>query len=175
MDLRFDFEKERKEYLGLTRKDTKKIYNTIIECYKEKLIKAPRKTLNFVIDIVLCNMNYYNKLGDLKKLNEIWGDNNFYIDINRSGFMEQVIDEEGNIEYGDDDLYFKDIMDTKNIEDISFSLKELIELCKKDDFYIRIYAQDKDDYETTVEIRPNKPFDMHSSIKQYLETIKREG
>ena len=69
----------------------------------------------------------------------------------------------------------KIIMDTKDIEDISFSLKELIELCKKDDFYIRIYAQDKDDYETTVEIRPNKPFDMHSSIKQYLETIKKEG
>lgn len=111
------------------------------------------------------------KIGDLKKLNEVWGDSNFYIDINRSEFMEQVVDDEGNIEYGDDDLYFKDIMDTKDIEDISFSLKELIELCKKDDFFIRIYAQDKDDYETTVEIRPNKPFDMHSSIKQYLEPM----
>ena len=162
---------ERKKYLGLTKVDTEKIYNEILEGYKQAIIKAPRDVFEYSIDIVLCNMNFYNKLGDLKKLNETWGDSNFFVDTTNSEYVKLYVDDEGNID-SDEGIYFKDAINIDEIKDISFSLKELTELCKKDNVFIRIYAREEENYETTVEIRPNKPFEMHDSVKEYLETVK---
>ena len=76
------------------------------------------------------------------------------------------------MEDNDNEIIFSDISSFNCIENISFSLKEMIELCKSDDFNIRIYANDNDQDETTIEIRPYKEFVMDKSIETYLETLK---
>ena len=171
MNLRFELEKERKEYLGLTETNTKKIYKIIIDAYNKILLKAPRNVMGYSIDIVICNMNFYNKLGDLEKLNETWGDNNFYVDTNNSVFVELLIDEDGNVD-SNKSIYFKDKININDIKDVSFSIKELIDLCQKDNRYLRICAQEGNEYETAIEINPSKSFEMNDSIKIYLETLK---
>ena len=171
MDFRDEIEKERKEFLGLNKLDTKKIFESIINFYKEKLIKSPRKIIGYAIDIVICNMNYYNKLGKLENLSKAWGDSNFYVDLRNSTFSEQSINELGDLE-GIESISFKDISELTEIENISFSLKEIIDLCKEYNISIKIYAQDKEDYETTLEISPYLPFTMNDSIKTYLNTLK---
>lgn len=172
MDMRFDFEKERKQFLNLTECDTKRIYTKILETYKQNVIHAPRKVVGYAIDIVLCNMNGYNRLGKLQDLNNTWGDNNFYVDLNNSIFLELMVNSLGYIETGFGGLSFKDIAELKkNIGNISLSIKEIIDLCKEDDFAISICARD-DDTETTIEIEPYKKFNMNESIKKYLETLK---
>jgi len=172
MNLKFEFENERKKHLGLTEFNTKKIYDIVISDYKKRLIKAPRKTIGFSIDLVLCNMNGYNKLGKLEELNKNWGDNNFYVDLNNSGLIELEINEEGNIESGFTDLPFKEIKEFKDIESISLSIKEIIELCQKDNFRIKLFAKGGYDDATTIEIEPYMSFEMDDNLKKYLDSLK---
>lgn len=68
-------------------------------------------------------------------------------------------------------MYFKDIDELKNIENVSFSLKELIDLCKSNDCQVAIYAKDEGT-ETTIEIEPYKKFNMNDSIEKNLKTVK---
>ena len=172
MNLKFEFDNERKKYLGLDECNTEKVYKTLIDYYKQKLLKAPRNIIGYSIDIVICNMNYYNKLGKLENLNKTWGDRNFYVDINNSALVEMIINKDGNMESSFTDMPFSKIKEFKDIDNISFSLKELIELCQKDNFNIKIYAKDSYDDQTTVEIESYMPFDMNESIEKYLETVK---
>lgn len=174
MSLKEDLEIKRKKLLGLNEINTNNVYKTIIDYYNKKITEAPRRVLSFSIDIVICNMNYYNRLGKLEELKQTWGDNNFYVDLNNSAFVKLEIDEDGNIDSTDDEIIFKDIDEFKNIDNISFSLTEIIELCKKDNFYIKILASDKEDYETTLEILPFKAFDLNESVRIYLETFEKE-
>lgn len=171
MNFNEKIQNERKKHLGLDKVDTEKVYTTIINCYKKKLIEAPREILGYSIDIVMCNMNYYNKLGDLKSLNNKWGDTNFYVDLRNSSFLEQGVDDEGNIE-SYDSIAFNDLKELKELEDMSYSLKEMIDLCKKDNFNIKIFADSKEDYETTIEITPYQSFEENNSINVYLDTLK---
>ena len=60
MNLKFEFDNERKKYLGLDECNTEKVYKTLIDYYKQKLLKAPRNIIGYSIDIVICNMNYYS-------------------------------------------------------------------------------------------------------------------
>lgn len=78
----------------------------------------------------------------------------------------------GDMDFNFTDIPFANVKEFESIEKISFSLKELIELCEKDNFNIRICA--KDDYEhiTTVEIEPYMPFELNDDLKTYLETVK---
>ncbi len=172
MSLKFEFENERKKVLGLTENNTKKIYDTFMNYYKELLINAPRNIIGYSIDIVLCNMNLYNRLGKLEEINEKWGDSNLYVDINNSSFVELHVEKNGDIESGFDDIQLKDIPNINEIEKISLSLKEIIELCKKDNLNIKIFAKDSFDYETTIEIEPYKPFEMSKDLKTYLDSVK---
>ena len=171
MTLKSEIEKERKNYLGLNELNTKKVYDTIINCYKKIIIEAPREVIDFSIDIVICNMNYYNKLGKLEELNKNWGDNNFYVDLRNSAYIGLEVQEDGNIENGNDTIEFKNISELNDIEKTAFSIKEIIDLCKKDDFSIRIYAKDDCNYETTLEISPHRRFEMCNSIETYLKTL----
>jgi hypothetical protein len=172
MSLREEIELERKKHLGLDEINTKKIYNIIIDYYKKKLIEAPREIIGYAIDIVVCNMNYYNKLGKLEDINSNWCDNNLYVDLKNSAFIGLEVQENGNIESNDEDIVLNDISEFKKIENVAFSLKEIIELCKKDNFSIRIYAKDDENYETTIEIDPYMAFNMNESIKSYLDSLK---
>ena len=108
MGFKEEIEKARKEKLGLDKVDTKKVFDSILSVYKEKVIDAPRNIMGYTIDIVICNMNKYNKLGSKEYLYSEWGDN-FYVDLNNSIFFEVEIDEDGDINNdNENELYFKD-------------------------------------------------------------------
>ena len=171
MDFKEDILKQRKEYLGLDKVLTKLIFEQIIDYYKNLVVKAPREVIGYTIDIVICNMNFYNKLGSLENLNKTWGDTNLYVDLNNSEFVSQTSNDD---EYEEiiEELSFRDISEFKEFKNISFSLKEMIELCRQYDFSLKILAKDDKDHETTLEISPYLPFAMNDNIKCYLETLK---
>ena len=89
----------------------------------------PKYIIDYVIDITICNMNNYNRLGKLD-------------DLNNSVFLGQEVDEDSYIESSDERIYFSDISEFSDIENVSFSIKEMIDLCMKDDFSIRIFTKD---------------------------------
>lgn len=171
MDFREEIKLERKKYLKLDKTDTKKIYNLIMDFYKEKLIVAPRNVVDYYIDIIVCNMNYYNKLGKIEELNERWGDSNFYVDLNNSVLVPSEVQEDGTIESSGNNIEFKENSKFQEIENISFSMKEMIDLCQKDNLCIRLCSKD-DEFESCVEIIPNRVFEMNEDIKKYLDTLK---
>ena len=172
MNLKEEMQEKRKNFLGLTEFNTEKVYNTIFEVYNEKLSEAPRNIIDFAINIVICNMNYYNRLGKIEELNRTWGDKNFYIDLKNSSFVQMEVNEDGEIEGNSQYLEFKNLDKLKCLDNISFSLKEFIELCKKDNFDIKLYSKEYDNYGTTIEITTYLPFKLNESIDKYLKTIK---
>lgn len=98
----------------------------------------------------------------------------FFIDISLSCFEENKVDAFGNIKDGADTnfLFFEDIEELKKIENISFSLKQLIDYCKEYNFEIILF--DSDEYsESTIYITPYLPYDPYDpDINQYLQSIK---
>lgn len=72
MDFKETILKARKEKLGLDIVDTQKIFNCILNVYKEKILTAPRNILGYTIMLSMCNMNHYNKLGSFKNLYNTW-------------------------------------------------------------------------------------------------------
>lgn len=163
-----EIENLRKRKLGLTRQDTRLILETIMLCYKNKVVKEPRTVMGYTVDIVFTNMSGFNKLGKIETLYEKWGDK-FFIDFNSSTFCKDEVDEDGNI-FCDSLEYFKNISELKQIKNISFSLKEMIELCKKRNVKIKIIASK--DLDSTIEIVPYEIFDSsEKSINTYLKEI----
>ena len=165
--------KARKEKLGLDKVDTKRVLDCILNAYKEIILDAPRNIIGYSIDIFISNMNNYNKLGNIENLYAKWGDN-FYVDLNNSVFFEMEVDEEGNLN-GDNEekVYFRDRDELKEIENISFSLKEVIDYCKENDFKIRLCGSDIYDSPTAVEIEPYESYDENNeSVNCYLNSIK---
>ena len=173
MGFKEEIEKARKEKLGLDKVDTKKVFDSIMSVYKEKVIDAPRNIMGYTIDLVICNMNKYNKLGNKEYLYSEWGDN-FYVDLNNSSFFEVEIDEDGDINHdNENELYFKDRSELKEIENISFSLKELISYCEKNNFKVRLCDNSPSNSPTTIEIEPYEPYNQNEkSINCYLKSIK---
>ena len=172
MDFRKEIEEERKKKLGLDRADTYMVYQILKEYYEKKIIDAKRNIVGYTIDLVICNMYGFNRLGSLEKLNETWGDGNFYIDLNNSGMISDEVTEDGDIDTGDEDISFESVENLKMLSDVSFSIKGLIELCERDDFGIKLLFKDKEDYSSVIEIQPFKPFEKNDNINKYLATLK---
>lgn len=172
MSLKNEIIVERKKRFGLNEIDTKKIYDKIFSYYKQIIVKAPRNIIDYVIDITICNMNNYNKLGNLEDLNRNWGDKNIFVDLKNSVFLGQEVDEDSYIQSSDDRICFSDISDFSDIENVSFSIKEMIELCEKDDFSIRIFTKDNSENPSAIEIEPHRRFEMTEDIKTYLDSLK---
>lgn len=80
MNIKNEIDNLRKNKLGLNNHDTKLIFNTIIDVYKSKIINENRNTIGYTINLVIANMNGYNRLGDVENINQKWGDI-FYIDL----------------------------------------------------------------------------------------------
>ena len=70
MNIKNEIDNLRKEKLGLNDHNTKLVLNTIIDVYKSKIINENRNTIGYTIDIVIANMNGFNKLGDVEKINQ---------------------------------------------------------------------------------------------------------
>lgn len=173
MNFKEELEKVRKEKLGLDKTDTNKIFYTILKCYKELVLNAKRDVMGYSIGIVLSNMNYYNKLGKIEYLYEKWGDN-FYIDMRNSVFLEMIVNSEGELE-SNNDVDFSNIKELNELESISFSLKELIELCKENNISIELFSQSESEPATCLEICPYEEYNPNeNSINLYLNTIKKK-
>lgn len=78
MNIKNEIDNLRKDKLGLNNHDTKLTFNTIIDVYKSKIINENRNTIGYITDFVIANMNGFNRLGDVEKINRKWGDI-FYI------------------------------------------------------------------------------------------------
>lgn len=89
--------------------------------YKSKIINENRNTIGYTIDLVIANMNDFNRLGDVKKINQKWGEI-FYIDLNNSSFCKEVINEDGDIICNDNYINFNDITELEKLNNVSFSL-----------------------------------------------------
>ena len=172
MSLKNEIIEERKKHLGLNETNTKMIYDKIISYYKKIIVQAPRYIIDYVIDITICNMNQYNRLGKIEDLNRNWGDRNIFIDLKKSVFLGQEVDEDSYIESSDEGIRFSDITGFSDIENISFSIKDMIELCEKDDFSIRIFTKDNSENPSAIEIEPHRRFEMTEDIKTYLDSVK---
>jgi len=117
-------------------------------------------------------MNNYNRLGKLDDLNRNWGDRNIFVDLKNSVFLGQEVDEDSYIESSDEGIRFSDITEFSDIENVSFSIKEMIELCMKDDFSIRIFTKDNSENPSAIEIESHRRFEMTEDIKMYLDSLK---
>lgn len=171
MNVKNEIDNLRKDKLGLNNHDTELILNTIIDVYKSKIINENRNTIGYSIDIVIANMNGFNRLGDVKKINKKWGDI-FYVDLNNSAFCKEVINEDGDIICNDKCINFNDITELKKINKVSFSLKDLITLCNEENINIKLFT--KEDYSTmtTLEMKLYENFDPNEdSINKYLSTV----
>ena len=111
-------------------------------------------------------------LGKLDDLNRNWGDRNILVDLKNSVFLGQEVDEDSYIESSDEGIRFSDISEFSDIENISFSIKEMIELCERDDFSIRIFTKDNSENPSAIEIEPHIRFEMTEDIKTYLDSVK---
>ena len=117
-------------------------------------------------------MNGFNKLGDIEHLYQRWGDI-FYLDFNNSVFCKDEVDDEGNI-ISDNNESFLNMKELFAIQNIALSLKEMIELCRKNDMNIKLFTKEDNSTETTVEIKPYEDFNPNEkSIKQYLSTLSK--
>lgn len=168
--LRAQIINERKTKLGLEKVDTKKIFDSIINYYRKKVTDAPRNIMGYSIDIAICNMNNYNKLGKIDNLYKEWGDN-FFIDLNNSAFVELEVNNDGNTE-SYEGIDFKDVSELNEVKNISFSLREFINLCKESDIKIKIYAKEDYDHITTLEITPYESFNMDDELNCYLKSTE---
>jgi len=172
MNFKEELEKERRAKLGLDKIDTKGIIDVILKYYKEQILNGKRELMGYSVGIVLSNMNYYNKLGTIEYLYEKWGDN-FYIDMRNSAFLEMIVNEEGELE-SNNQVYFSEIKELNELESISFSLKEMINLCKEYNFSIKLFSQSEAEPATCLEICPYEEYNPNeNSIVLYLNTIKK--
>ena len=171
MNIKNEIDNLRKEKLGLNDHNTKLVLNTIIDVYKSKIINENRNTIGYGIDLVIANMNGLNRLGDVEKINQKWGDI-FYIDLNNSAFCKEVINEDGDIICNDNCINFNDIIELEKLNNVSFSLKDLITLCNEENINIKLFT--KEDYSTmtTLEMKLYENFDPNEdSINKYLSTV----
>lgn len=171
MNVKNEIDNLRKDKLGLNNHDTELVLNTIIDVYKSKIINENRNTIGYTIDIVIANMSGFNRLGDVKKINQKWGDI-FYIDLNNSAFCKEVINEYGDIICNDNCINFNDITELEKINNVSFSLKDLITLCNEENINIKLFTKDDYSTTTTLEIKLYENFDPNEdSINKYLSTV----
>jgi len=98
---------------------------------------------------------------------------NFYIDMRNSAFLEMIVNEEGELE-SNNQVYFSEIKELNELESISFSLKEMINLCKEYNFSIKLFSQSEAEPATCLEICPYEEYNPNeNSIVLYLNTIKK--
>lgn len=170
MNIKNEIDNLRKDKLELNNHDTELVLNTIIDVYKSKIINENRNTIGYTIDLVIANMNGFNRLGDVKKINQKWGDI-FYIDLNNSVFCKEVISGDGDIICNDNCINFNDITELEKLNNVSYSLKDLITLCNEENINIKLFT--KEDYSTmtTLEMKLYENFDPNEySINKYLST-----
>ena len=125
----------RKENLKLNKKDTKLVFETLMKVYKSKIVNEARNIMGYTLDVVVANMNGFNRLGNSQNIYQKWGDN-FYIDFYNSVFCKEEVDENGDLVSNKSEA-FSEINELDSIKNISFSLKEIILICKQNNIDIK--------------------------------------
>lgn len=139
-----DITEIRKENFKLNKQDTKLVFETLIKVYKSKIVNEARNIMGYTLDVVVANMNGFNRLGNSQNIYQKWGDN-FYIDFYNSVFCKEEVDENGDLVSNKSEV-FSEINELNSIKNISFSLKEIILICKQNNIDIKLHT--KDDYST---------------------------
>ncbi|MDO5569537.1 MAG: hypothetical protein Q4G04_05475 [bacterium] len=168
-EIRQELQNIRQELYVKNTISTKEVFEKILDYYKSMVLKASRKTMDYTIDIALSNVNGYNKLGGIDNLYKNW-DDKYFIDFNNSAFVENIINETGNMETGN--VITFDNTELQVLKDTPFSLKEIISLCKEYDFRIRLIAKNDYDTTTSIEIILYESYLEDTNIKIYLNSIK---
>jgi len=162
----------RKAKFNLNTISTIEVFNKVINAYKKLLLEAERDLHEYTIDIILCDLSGFNRLGGIEELYKKWGDI-FFVDLNNSAFVPDFVNEEGDIESGES-IYFSKVEDLKEIKDIQFSLKEWIELCEKENIGLKIFAKADYDHNTGIEMNINRIFDKdNEQIQLYLNSVNK--
>lgn len=162
----------RKAKFNLNNISTTEVFNKIIAVYKKLLLEADRDLFDYTIDITLCDLSGFNRLGDIEHLYQQWGDY-YFVDLNNSAFVPDTVNEEGDIE-GGESIYFSKIEDLKEIKDIQFSLKEWIILCEKENIGLKIFAKSDYEHNTGIEMNINGIFNKdNEQIKVYLNSVNK--
>lgn len=171
MNIREEIENIRKEKFGLNKADTKLVFDTIMNVYKTKIVNEEIQVIGYTLDIVLANMNGFNRLGDVENIYQKWGDS-FYIDFNNSAFCKDEVEEDGDVVCSDYSENFINVAGLENIKNISISLKDMIEICKENNVNVKLFAKEDYSTSTTLEMKPYESFDSkEDSINKYLSTI----
>lgn len=162
----------RKQKLNLNVVSTEEVFNKIIHAYKNLLFDADRNVFDYTIDITLCDLSGFNRLGDIEHLYQKWGDY-YFVDLNNSAFVPDVVNEEGQLE-SEESIYFSKVEILKDVRDIQISLKEWINLCQKENIELKIYAKDDYNHNTVIEININGIFnEENQQVKSYLDSISK--
>ena len=62
----------RKENLKLNKKDTKLVFETLMKVYKSKIVNEARNIMGYTLDVVVANMNGFNRLGNSQNIYRKW-------------------------------------------------------------------------------------------------------
>ena len=143
-----------------------------MKVYKSKIVNEARNIMGYTLDVVVANMNGFNRLGNSQNIYQKWGDN-FYIDFYNSVFCKEEVDENGDLVSNKSEA-FSEINELDSIKNISFSLKEIILICKQNNIDIKLHT--KDDYSTmtTLEIKPYEGHIQDDTNKQILKKMYEE-
>ena len=170
--LKNEIQAARKAKFNLNTISTIEVFSKVISAYKKLLLEAERDLHDYTIDVTLCDLSGFNKLGAIEELCEKQGDI-FFIDLNNSAFVPDFVNEEGDIESGES-ICFSKVEDLKEIKDIQFSLKEWIELCEKENIGLKIFAKADYDHNTGIEMNINRIFDKdNEQIQLYLNSVNK--
>lgn len=88
MSIKNEVDSIRKENLKLNKQDTKLVFETLMKVYKGKIVNEARNIMGYTLDVVVANMNGFNRLGNSQNIYQKWGDN-FYIDFYNSVFCKE--------------------------------------------------------------------------------------
>ncbi len=168
-----EIENIRKEKLSLNRVDTDMIFDIIMDYYKKKIVNESRNIKGYTFDIAICDMNGYNKLGNISNMYQKWGDL-YFVDLKNSTLIKVIINDDGDEELNETISFHNigELNDLIELRDISFSLKELINMCEKNNFKVDLFSDDSEENITTLEITPYKHFDKdRKSINVYIDSV----
>lgn len=63
-----DITEIRKENFKLNKQDTKLVFETLIKVYKSKIVNEARNIMGYTLDVVVANMNGFNRLGNSQNI-----------------------------------------------------------------------------------------------------------
>ena len=156
--------------MGLDGIDTNKVFQHILKSYEKMILEASKSIVYYTIDIVIMNANGLKNLGEVNRIYEVWGDN-YFVDFETSTFIPWEVNDKGSMEISDP-INFQSILGLEAVEKTPISIKELIDLCKENNFKIKMFSEKQADDVFTIEVDIFKQF-AEIDVMDYLCSLNR--